>query len=177
MLAISGYHQICVDTASQKLLNIVTQLGNYRFTVLGQGICSSQDLFNYITDGETKLDEEFNCLKNIDHFLLYSDTFQGLEEQIGKLIKLCRRINLKLSPAKFALSETVKFGGAVISAEKIKDQSIIFLEPPDSRILAITEMPAPKTKKELQSFSGMISSLRSWFPNVSFANKNLWGLN
>ena len=78
--AISGYHQIRVDTASQKLLNIVTQLGNYRFTVLGQGICSSQDLFNYITDGETKLDEDFNCLKNIDDFLLYSDTLQGLEE-------------------------------------------------------------------------------------------------
>ena len=36
--------------------------------MLGQGICSSQDLFNYITDGETKLDEEFNCLKNIDNF-------------------------------------------------------------------------------------------------------------
>ena len=31
--AISGYHQISVDNASQKLLNIVTQLGNYRFTV------------------------------------------------------------------------------------------------------------------------------------------------
>ena len=108
------------------------------------------------------------CLKNIDNFLLYSDTLQGLEEQIGKLIKLCRRINLKLSPAKFSLSETVKFGGAIISAEKIKDQSIIFLDPPDSRILAITEMPAPKTKKELQSFCGMVSSLRGWFPNVSF---------
>ena len=83
-------------------------------------------------------------------------------------MRLCRRINLKLSPAKFSLSETVKFGGVIISAEKIKDQSIIFLDPPDSRILAITEMPAPKSKKELQSFCGMVSSL-----SVSFSNKNL----
>ena len=43
-------------------------MGNFKFTVLGQGICSSQDLFNYITAGETKLDEDFNCLKNIDNF-------------------------------------------------------------------------------------------------------------
>ena len=67
----------------------------------------------------------------------------------------------------------MKFGGAIISAEKIKDQSIIFLDPPNFRILAITEMPALKTKKELQSFCGMISSLQGWFPNVSFSNKNL----
>ena len=96
--AISGYHQIRVDEESSKLLNIITQMGNYRFTVLGQGICSSQDLFNFITDGGTKLDEDFHCLKNIDDFLLFSDTLEGLEEQIKKLIQLCRKINLKLSP-------------------------------------------------------------------------------
>ena len=101
--AISGYHQIRVDTASQDLLNITTQMGNFKFTVLGQGICSSQDLFNYITDGNIKLDEDFNCLTNIDDFLLYSSTLKGLEDQIGKLMKLCRRINLKLSPSKFSL--------------------------------------------------------------------------
>ena len=57
------------------------------------------------------------------------------------------------------------------SAEKIKDQSIIFLDPPDARILAITEMPAPKTKKELQSLCGMVSSLKAWFRIVSFSNR------
>jgi len=82
--AISGYHQIRVNDESSKLLNIITQMGNYRFTVLGQGICSSQDLFNFITDRGTKLDEDFNCLKNIDDFLLFSDTLEGLEIQIKK---------------------------------------------------------------------------------------------
>ena len=71
-------------------------MGNFKFTVLGQGICSSGDLFNYITDGNVKLDKDFDCLKNIDDFL---------QKQIGKLMKLCKRINLKLSPAKFKLSE------------------------------------------------------------------------
>ena len=82
--AISGYHQIRVDEESSKLLNIVTQMGNYRYTVLGQGICSSQDLFNYITDGGTKLDKEFQVLKNIDGFLVFSDTLEGLEKQINQ---------------------------------------------------------------------------------------------
>ena len=61
--AISGFHQVRVDEASSKLLNITTQMGNYRYTVLGQGLCSSQDLFNLITDGITKIDEDFQILK------------------------------------------------------------------------------------------------------------------
>ena len=74
--AVSGFHQICIDPESSQLLNIVTQLGTYEFTVLGQGICSSQDFFNYITDGQTKLVEDFNVLKNIDDFLLFYETLQ-----------------------------------------------------------------------------------------------------
>ena len=81
------------------------------------------------------MDEDFNYLNNIDNFLLYSESLQGLEEQIGKLIKLCQRINLKLSPSKFTLSESVTFGGTVISAEKIKNQSIIFLDQHGTKFL------------------------------------------
>ena len=73
-------------------------MGNFRYTVLGQGLCSSQDLFNLITDGTTKIDEEFNLLKNVDNFCVYSDTLEGLEKQIEKLLQMCRKINLKLSP-------------------------------------------------------------------------------
>ena len=42
-----------------------------------QGICSSQDLFNYVTDGETKVDEDFDVLKNIDDFCIYPETLAG----------------------------------------------------------------------------------------------------
>ena len=163
---ISGFHQVRVDEASSKLLNITTQKGNYRYNVFGQGLCSSQDFFNLITDGTTKIDEEFQVLKNVDDFCVYSDTLEGLEEQIDKLIQMCRKINLKLSPSKFSLSNAVKFGGTVISSQKIKNNHIIFLDPPDSRILAVTEMPTPRTKKDLQTLFGMIANLRDWFPSV-----------
>ena len=95
--ATSGFHQIKVDEESSKLMNIVTQYGTYRYTVLGQGICSSQDLFNWITDGNTKLDDQFNVLKNIDDFCVYSETLAGLEKQIEKLVSSCRGMNLNIS--------------------------------------------------------------------------------
>ena len=113
-----------------------------------------QDLFNWITDGGTKLDEDFQVLKNVDYFCLFGKTLPDLEKQIDKLAKLCNKINLKLSPSKFTLSTAVKFGGTIISAEKIKDNSIIFLDPPDNRILAVTEMERPKNKKMYNSFVG-----------------------
>ena len=71
-----------VDKESSKLLNIT------RYTVLGQGLCSSQDLFNLLTDGSTKIDPEFNILKNVDDFCVFSDTLEGLEKQIPKLSKM-----------------------------------------------------------------------------------------
>ena len=89
-----------VDEESLKLLNITMQRGNFRYTVLGQGLCSSQDLFNLITDGSTKIDLEFNILKNVDDFCVFSDTLEGLEKQIQKLFKMCQSINLKIIPLK-----------------------------------------------------------------------------
>ena len=89
------------------------------------------------------------------------------------MVKLCRQINLKLAPSKFSLSTAVKFGGTIISAEKIKENSVIFLDPPDSRILAVTEMERPKTKKDVQKLCGMISSMKPWFPSINFSTDAL----
>ena len=119
--------------------------------------------------------KNFQVLKNIDDFCLFGKTLPDLEKQIDKLAKLCEKINLKLSPSKFTLSAAVKFGGTIISAEKIKENSVIFLDPPDNRILAVTEMERPKTKKDVQRLCGMISSLKPWFPSINFATKALRG--
>ena len=59
-------------------------------------------------------------MKNINDFLLFSDTLEGLEIQIKKLIKLCRKINPKLAPSKFTLYNAVKFVGTIITSKKFK---------------------------------------------------------
>ena len=61
----------------------------------------------------------------------------------------------------------------VIRSQKIQNNQIIFLDPPDSRILAVTEMATPRTKKDLQTLCGMIASLKDWFPSVQFITENL----
>ena len=134
-------------------------MGNFRYTVLGQVLCCSQDLFNFITSGSTKTDPSFNILKNVDDFCLFSDTIEGLEMQINKLMKMCEDINLKLSPSKFKLSTAVKFGGTIISSQKIKDGHVIFLDPTDQRILAVTEMPPKHT---IQNEKSRTARIQHW---------------
>ena len=151
---------------SSKLLNITTQFGNYRYTVLGQGLYVSEDLFNFITRGSTQIDQTFKIIKNVDDFCLFGNSIEDLEDQIETLMKMCSDINLKLAPSKFKLSNAVKFGGTIISSQRIKDGHVIFIDPPDQRIVAVTEMRSPGTKKELRTLCGMISSLGEWFPSI-----------
>ena len=80
--AISGFHQIRIDPESQKLLNIVTQLGSYNYTVLGQGLCSSQDLFNYFMDGHTKLDENFCVIRTLTIFYFSQKPYKALRNKL-----------------------------------------------------------------------------------------------
>ena len=171
--AVSGFHQIAVDPESSKLLNISTSMGNYCLKVLGQGLCSSQDLFNYLTRGSIMTDRDFNIVKSVDDFMLFASTLKDLEIQINKLMFMCAKMNLKLSPSKFRISNAVKFRGTIISSEKIQNGHVIFMDPPDQRIVAVTEMHSPKTKKDLRVLCGMVSSLGEWFPGVQFTMKNL----
>ena len=57
-------------------------MGNYRYTVLAQGLCASQDLFNIITKGEIQVGPDFKIIKNVDDFCIFGSSIKDLEEQI-----------------------------------------------------------------------------------------------
>jgi len=64
----SCYYQIKVDEESSNLLVIATLMSRFEFTVLAQGICSSSDIFNYLTDGSMCHDNN-GSLENMDNVL------------------------------------------------------------------------------------------------------------
>ena len=80
--AISGFHQVAVNTESSKLLNITTQMGNFRYTVLGQGLCCSQDLFNFITSGSTQTDTLSIYLKMWMIFAYFQTQLKGSKTKL-----------------------------------------------------------------------------------------------
>ena len=81
----SGYHQIRVDEESSNLLAISTPMGRYKFTVLAQGVCSSSDIFNYLTDGDCRRDNS-GALKNMDDVLLHGRTLAELNQKIESFL-------------------------------------------------------------------------------------------
>ena len=106
--------------------------------------------------------------ENMDDFLIWGETIEQLEIQVVKLMDWCKKINLKLSPKKFKINTTVKFSGMIVSGEKIKNQSVVFIDPPDGRIQALTEMKRPENKKKVQILCGCIAALQAWTPNILY---------
>ena len=170
--ATSGYHQVPVAEESQKYLSIITQQGKYMYTVTPQGVSSSSDLFNYLTDGDTRFDGT-GCLKNCDDWLLFGSTLEEIEKKLTNLLEFCQSKNLKLNPAKLVISEEVEFGGTTISAESVRDEEVIFIGPKSKRIKAFEELKKPTCKREVQVFCGMLASLQSWFPSLPLNIPNL----
>ena len=87
--ACSGYHQVRLCPESQDLCTIITQEGRFSYTVTPQGVCSSSDLFNLLTDGTTRYDST-GTIKNMDDWLLFGATLQELEEKVLNLMLFVR---------------------------------------------------------------------------------------
>ena len=66
----SGYHKIPIDKESQDLLVISTPMGQFKYQVLAQRVCSASDIFNNLTDGSMRYDGS-ESIKNMDNILLY----------------------------------------------------------------------------------------------------------
>ena len=150
----------------------MTQQGRYAYTVAPQGVCSSGDLFNILTDGSVRYDGT-GTLKNSDDWLLSGRDHEELEGKLANLMAFCEDKNLKLNPAKLLISEEVEFGGCIISAEKVKSEEVIFVAPKDGRIKAFEELRTPRSKKDVQIFCGMLASLQKWYPSIPLAIPNL----
>ena len=132
---VSWYHQIDIDKKSQSLLVIFTPMRHFKFTVLAQGVCSSSDIFNYLTDCSMRYDSS-GSIKNMDDVLLYGRTIKELQRKLENFLGFCKENNLKLKPSKLNISEQVEFDGTLISSEIVKNEQVVFVLPKDNRIQA-----------------------------------------
>ena len=64
------------------------------------------------------------------------------------------------------ISEEVEFAGTAIRAEKIQEEDVVNILPREKRIQAFMELKKPETKKEMQVWCGMVSSLQCWYQSL-----------
>ena len=82
------------------------------------------------------------------------------------MLKWCQDVNLKLNREKCHFRCTsIPFFGEVVSRHGV--------QPNPQKVRTLTEMLAPKNKKELQAFLGIINYLNKFCPGTSEACKLL----
>ena len=168
----SGYHQVRVHPEDREYLTVICQAGRFRYNCLSQGITSASDLFNMVSDGNSRFGELWKCsLKNMDDVLICGVGMEDLKEKMHTFLDFCKTKNIKLKPSKFRIATEVEFGGCIISRETLEES--VFIEPKNNRILALEELRKPESKRDLQVFAGMVASLQNWFPSLPLVIPNI----
>ena len=158
----SGYHNLKLDKQSSYLTAFACMFGRYRYMHLPFGAVTAGDMF------QCKIDEIFNDMLNVfgiaDDILVIGYNKDGADhdEAVYNVLKWCQDVNLKLNKDKcHCRCMSVPFFGEVVSRQGI--------QPNPQKVKALTEMPAPKNKKELQTFLGVINYLNKFSPGTSEA--------
>ncbi len=147
-----GYYHIELSPDSKKLCTIVLPWGKYEYQRLPMGLCNSPDIFQ----------EKMNILMGdleyvrayIDDLLILTkgsliDHLNKLEEVLARLQKAGLKVNAKKS---FFAQEELEYLGYWITRKGI--------QPCQSKVTAIQQIAAPKTRKELRKFIGMVNYYR-----------------
>ena len=151
-----GYHNLQLDTKSY-LTTFACPFGRYQYKCLPFGAALVGNMF------QCKINKIFNDMPNIfgiaDDILVigYDEDGKDHDEAVYNVLRQCKEVNLKLNKDKCHFRcRSTPFFGEVVSREGI--------QPDRQKIKALTDMPVPKNKRELQAFVGIINYLGKFSP-------------
>ena len=108
------------------------------------------------------LGDRFGIFKSVDDVLMQASTCKELELVISVFFKHCMKQNVKISCKKFQLDTSIIFGGIELDTS---GEEIVFT-PQDTKLQEVQNFKAPRTKKELQSFLGVMATFHRWNPHI-----------
>ena len=156
--ASSGYWQVPVDEESSYLLTFMTPFGRYRFKRMPYGIHSASEIFQKVVSDI--IADIPHAINSQDDIIIWGTTQKEHDETLRKVLECIRSSGLKLNKSKCKFSESeVTFLGHKLSSEGLQ------VDP--KKCSAITDMPTPTNKTELQRFLGMINYIGKFIPNLS----------
>ena len=122
---------------------------------------------------EKILGDRFGIFKSVDDVLMQGATSKDLETVISVFFKHCQKANVKISRKKFQLDTQIIFGGVELDTS---GEEIIYT-PQDEKLQEVQDFKAPRTKKELQSFLGVVATFHRWNPSICKFSEKLRKLN
>ena len=159
--ASSGCHNLQLDKKSSYLTTFACPFSRYWYKHLPFTAVLAGDMFQH------KTDEIFSDMPNVfgivdDILVIGYDKIEQTMMKVHKVLRWCKEVNLKLNKDKCHFRCTsILFFGEVVSREGV--------QPDPQKIKVLTDMPAPKNKKELQAFLGIINYLGKFSPGATVA--------
>ena len=162
----SGYHNLKLDKQSSYLTTFACPFGRYRYKCWPFRAALAGNMF------QCKIDEIFYDIPNVfgiaDDILVigYDKDGTNHNEAVYKVLRWCQGVNLKLNKEKCHFRcKSIPYFSEVVS----RDGMQLDLQ----KISALTKMPVPQNKRELQAFLGIINYL-SKFSQTCWRSANHW---
>nr|ATZ69454.1 ORF3 polyprotein [Cacao swollen shoot CD virus] len=156
----SGFHQVAMAEESIPWTAFWVPQGLYEWLVMPFGLKNAPAIFQRKMDVCFKGTEEFIAVY-IDDILVFSETMEEHENHISKMLEICRKNGLVLSPNKMSIAqEEIEFLGTIISKGKMKLQAHVI-----KKIISKAQMEL-STTKGLRSFLGLLNYARIYIPNL-----------
>ena len=155
-----GYWYQKLDEASSYLTTFNTAFGRYHYTTMPFSITVAGDVF------QRKLHQYFGKIDNVivitDDIMVVGNQQNHRDHDIAltNLLETARRSNIQLNYYKLHYKETeVDFFGETYTTDGCK--------PAQSKASAISEIPPPTCKKQVQCFISMINYLSKFSARLS----------
>jgi hypothetical protein len=154
----SGYNQIRVKRTDKYKTTFTTRWGTFSYEQMPFGLSNAGATFQRAM--QIAFDDLIGKIIQIylDDLTVYSKTRSDHFDHLKKVFLRCRKFGISLNPSKSIFGVTQgKLLGHIVS------DSGINIDP--ERVTTILNLPAPTSKKEIQSFMGRINFVRRFVPN------------
>lgn len=166
----AGYWQVELEDRAREVTAFVTPWGHYEFLVMPFGLrnasASFQKMMNEVLEQEVA---EGFVVVYIDDILIFTPSWNGHLVHIRKVLSRIKEANLTIATKKCEWAKRkINFLG-----HELNEYGIL---PNAEKVKAVVEMEAPKTKREIQRFLGMIGYYRRFirgFSKVAFPIRKL----
>lgn len=156
-----GYNNIRIKEGDEWKAAFRTNRGMYEPLVMFFGLTNSPATFQtMMNDIFRDLIDEGVVIVYMDDILIFTETRDKHRDVTRRVLEILRQQKLYLKPEKCEFSrERIEYLGLIISADGVAMDPI--------KVQGVTEWPAPKNLKEVQSFVGFINFYRRFINGFS----------
>ena len=154
-----GYWQVPVDPADREKTAFTSPKGLYQFVTMPFGLSGAPATFQRMMDSILRETELFTGVY-LDDIVVYSEDWESHLMHLEEIFKRLHNANLtiKMKKCVFAAADCVYLGYRIGRGG---------VQPDQTKIQAVMDMPRPQTKKDVRTFLGMTGYYRRFIQNYA----------